>query len=226
MGEVVQDVTEDDVSPAIVGLSSPCSFAHKSIHKHDTFAALRQAAAAWAHADLRLSQPEQAEIPADFELASQEMAEGNDQQSTDEYEGQAFGMPQADEQQSTEEQPTEQTATQLEDDVSTAHQLEQEEEPEDAREDMAAPAAQPADPQAEVSVADIPSQGDKAAATLSKELRKLQAESAVLQEHSRRLQEKAALMQQQRMSADQVTVVGCIYCTYAAGHGMLACLGS
>ena len=45
---------------------------------------------------------------------------------------------------------------------------------------------------------------DRAAANLSKELRKLQAESAVLQEHSRRLQEKAAVIQQQRTSSDQV----------------------
>jgi exonuclease VII large subunit len=51
---------------------------------------------------------------------------------------------------------------------------------------------------------DAPTQADRTAATLSKELRKLQAESAVLQEHSRRLQEKAAVMQQQRTSVDQV----------------------
>ncbi len=51
---------------------------------------------------------------------------------------------------------------------------------------------------------DAPTQADRTAATLSKELRKLQAESAVLQEHSRRLQEKAAVIQQQRTSVDQV----------------------
>ena len=45
-------------------------------------------------------------------------------------------------------------------------------------------------------------QKDRTAATLSKELRKLQAETSVLQEHSRRLQEKAAVIQQQR-AADQ-----------------------
>lgn len=53
-------------------------------------------------------------------------------------------------------------------------------------------------------VGSMPNASDRAAATLSKELRKLQAESAVLQEHSRRLQEKAAVVQQQRASADQV----------------------
>ena len=46
-------------------------------------------------------------------------------------------------------------------------------------------------------------QRKKNAAALSKELRKLQAETTVLQEHSRRLQEKAAVIQQQR-AADQV----------------------
>jgi len=51
---------------------------------------------------------------------------------------------------------------------------------------------------------DAPTQADRTAATLSKELRKLQAESAVLQEHSRRVQEKAAVIQQQRTSVDQV----------------------
>lgn len=50
----------------------------------------------------------------------------------------------------------------------------------------------------------MPGPSDKAAASLSKALRKLQAESSVLQEHSRRLQEKAAVIQQQRASADQV----------------------
>lgn len=49
-----------------------------------------------------------------------------------------------------------------------------------------------------------PGPSDKTAAGLSKALRKLQAESAVLQEHSRRLQEKATVIQQQRASADQV----------------------
>ena len=50
----------------------------------------------------------------------------------------------------------------------------------------------------------MPNPSDRAAATLSKELRKLQAESAVFQEHSHRLQEKASVVQQQRASADQV----------------------
>lgn len=50
----------------------------------------------------------------------------------------------------------------------------------------------------------MPDPSDKTAASLSKALRKMQAESAVLQEHSRRLQEKAAMIQQQRASADQV----------------------
>lgn len=48
-------------------------------------------------------------------------------------------------------------------------------------------------------------QQDRSAATLSKELRKLQAETTVLQAHSKRLQEKAATIQQQR-AADQASV--------------------
>lgn len=68
---------------------------------------------------------------------------------------------------------------------------------------------------------DTPSQDDKAAATLSKELRKLQAESAVLQEHSRRLQEKAAEIQQKRTSIDQVGSRGHLH-QFAHLHG--ACM--
>ena len=52
-------------------------------------------------------------------------------------------------------------------------------------------------------------QKDRTAATLSKELRKLQAETTVLQEHSRRLQEKAAVIQQQR-TADQASLCCCL----------------
>lgn len=61
----------------------------------------------------------------------------------------------------------------------------------------------------------LPGASDKTAANLSKALRKLQAESAVLQEHSRRLQEKAAVIQQQRASADQVHIL----------HSNIQCLG-
>lgn len=64
-----------------------------------------------------------------------------------------------------------------------------------------------------------PSQVDRTAAALSKELRKLQAESAVLQEHSRRLQEKAALIQQQRQSADQASPLSAS--TLPEGSGMV-----
>ena len=135
------------------------------------------------------------------------------QQSYNDSKEPDLNSPQPDEPAAVDELPSDQTSVQLEDDVPTAQQFDQEEEQgdEEANENMAEVAAQPAEPPAEAPVADLPSQGDKAAATLSKELRKLQAESAVLQEHSRRLQEKAAFMQQQRMSADQVTLLGSMH---------------
>lgn len=73
-----------------------------------------------------------------------------------------------------------------------------------------------------------PGPSDKAAANLSKALKKLQVESAVLQEHSRRLQEKAAVIQQQRASADQVHVVyrNTTCCDFRSLKAIVSCIGS
>ena len=68
----------------------------------------------------------------------------------------------------------------------------------------------------------MPGPSDKTAANLSKALRKMQAESAVLQEHSRRLQEKAVAIQQQRASADQVHIHSNTQCCATFGSGQLS----
>ncbi|KAL3148466.1 hypothetical protein ABBQ38_013911 [Trebouxia sp. C0009 RCD-2024] len=191
LDEIVQDVVEDKASAA-------------------------EAAATWAKAD---SSTDESERRITEDVSDQPVAPGPERpvllQKPSSPTGRASETPALREQAELDpvkpesSYPAEQEPTPR---VSQDYQAAQEVTPRVTQEDPGAQEATPQVlqeyPEATVNPAagdagSMPNASDRAAATLSKELRKLQAESAVLQEHSRRLQEKAAVVQQQRASADQ-----------------------
>lgn len=192
LGDMVQDLVEDNVTAAQVR-PDMCLLPNVVLLSQNS--AVVQAAAVWAESDSSTALPaqrqgQQIEQEADHPAASSTDASVLIQQPSIKTAHTSEGLPEEPEElEEPESAPVKQEGS---------HQEEQENFLETSVEDY---------PEAAVSegVAEsMPGPSDKTAAGLSKALRKLQAESAVLQEHSRRLQEKATVIQQQRASADQV----------------------
>lgn len=191
LGEMVQDVAEDHVSASEVRLDTGACLPPVTILsvKNSTVV---QAAATWAKSDSTTGEPakhqrqhaeEDSDQPAEPDLDEPVLLQQPSLQAG--HASKTAALPEQ-----AELHPVAPEPSYPEEQEATSRVSEEYPEP------LVNPAAG--------GVERMPDPSDRAAANLSKELRKLQAESAVLQEHSRRLQEKAAVVQQQRASADQV----------------------
>ena len=173
------------------------------------FYALLQASIAWRRADIAASTQDQLALAIQATEAASEQQDGEsdgklDADELDDLTQQAGSQQEQDSETAIDTELQFEAAVQDEPAAASEQPATEEEQvlaeqamlsmPEDTTEQLtASPAVRQATPQ---------DQRKKNAAALSKELRKLQAETTVLQEHSRRLQEKAAVIQQQR-AADQ-----------------------
>lgn len=222
--DVLQDVTGDDSSPERVSqtrCSTLFAWAKPTLGTHCGAAAFLQASEGWSLADREASTNNQQAGPAEpEEVTSEQQYRDEDNKHISQAE-----MEMADESEGQQEENTTDTAA----DVQSQSEAYAEPEPESVPTQSSLPqqdqfiieqSLQRAPTDTEEQLAEAPetkhpsghAQKDRSAALLSKELRKLQAETTVLQEHSRRLQEKAAVIQQQR-AADQAGSASKCTCT-------------